>query len=109
MSVSDELMWIVALRTAAADGQQRAAAKRIGYSAAVVSQVLSGSYKGDWKAVQQAVEGALLGATVDCPVAGDIPRNRCLEHQRSEATAASPMSVELAQTCPTCVNRKEAQ
>lgn len=106
--MSAEADWIAALRQAAAGGQ-RAAAQRIGYSPAVVSQVLSGSYRGDLKAVQTAVEGALLGATVDCPVAGEIPRNRCLEHQRSEASAANPMRVALAQACPVCPNRRSAQ
>lgn len=81
---------------------QRAAGERIGYSAAVVSQVLKGTYKGDEQRVQQAVEGALMGLTVDCPVIGEIPRNVCLEYQRREFAATNPMRVALSRACPTC-------
>src|SRR3569623_2145987 len=48
--------------------------RRIGYSEAVVSAVLNGSYKGDMSRVQKAGEGALGGAEVDCPVIGSLPR-----------------------------------
>jgi len=74
--------WKVVLADACKQSSQSAVARRIGYSAAVVSQVLKGSYKGDEHRVQQAVEGALMGLTVDCPVIGEIPRNVCLEYQR---------------------------
>jgi len=81
---------------------QSATAKRIGYSPAVVSQVLKGSYKGDESRVQQAVEGALMGLTVDCPVIGEIPRNTCLEYQRRPFAATNPTRVALSRACPTC-------
>ncbi len=101
MSAQD---WIEALRTACAASSQPAVAGRIGYSTAVVNAVLKGSYKGDLKRVQQAVEGALMGSTVDCPVLGEIPRQRCVDHQRAPFTATNPMRVQLSRTCPTCSN-----
>lgn len=81
----------------------------IGYSATVVSQVLSGKYAGDLKAVQQKVEGALMGATVDCPVMGDLPRNRCLEYQRQPFAATNPNRVRFSAACPKCPNRRGAE
>lgn len=84
-------------------------AKAIGYSPTVVSQVLSGTYKGDIKAVQQKVEGALMGVMVDCPVIGELPRDRCLENQRMPATAANPLRTRFAKACPKCQNRRGAE
>lgn len=81
---------------------QSAAAKRIGYSAAVVSQVLKGTYKGDENRVQQAVRGALMGLTVHCPVIGELRRDVCLEYQRREFAATNPLRVTLSRTCPGC-------
>lgn len=72
---------------------------KIGYSPAVVSQVLSGSYKGDLKAVQKAVEGAFMGATVDCPVMGKIAGNKCLANQRLPFAATNPQRVRLWRAC----------
>ena len=107
--MSNESDWLDVLRSACAAHTQRAIAARIGYSTAVVSQVLSGTYKGDTRAVQQKVEGALMGAMVDCPVIGELPRDRCLENQRMPATAANPLRPRFAKACPKCPNRRGAE
>lgn len=99
-----EPAWIKVLREVSAATSQPLAAVRIGYSTAVVNAILKGTYKGDWKRVQQAVEGALMGSTVECPVLGSIPRQRCVEHQRAPFTATNPMRVQLSRACPDCSN-----
>jgi hypothetical protein len=98
--------WLDELRKCRDTHGGRKAADTIGYSTTVVSQVLSGSYKGDMQAVRQKVEGALMGLSVECPVIGELPRNRCLDYQRQAFSAANPMRVRLAQACPTCPNRR---
>jgi DNA-binding transcriptional regulator YdaS (Cro superfamily) len=99
--------WIQALRVECERTSQGHAAALIGYSPAVVNQVLKGSYRGDLRRVEDAVRGALLGATVDCPVIGEIPRHRCIDHQRRAGTfaATNPLRVTLSLTCPDCPNR----
>jgi DNA-binding transcriptional regulator YdaS (Cro superfamily) len=110
--VSKELDWIHELRVAStptpADPRrsQATAAAKIGYSPSVVNQVLKGTYKGDLKSVQRAVEGALMGATVECPVIGELSRARCIEYQRAGFRATNPMRVALSRACPTCPNRR---
>jgi len=94
--------WIEVLRDACRHATQGAVARRIGYSSPVVNQVLSGSYKGDLNRVQAAVEGALMAALVDCPVIGEIPRQRCIEHQRRPFTPTNPTNIQLYKTCPVC-------
>ncbi len=101
--------WIEALRTEAKNTSQASAATRIGYSPAVVNQVLKGTYKGDLTSVEEAVRGAIMGATVECPVIGDIPRNRCIDHQRRSGrfAATNPTRVQLHRACPVCKNRRQ--
>jgi len=103
--------WKQALRDECRRTSQARAAQLIGYSPAVVNQVLKGTYKGDYRAVEEAVRGALMGATVDCPVIGEMPRNRCIEHQRraSAFAATNPLRVQLYKTCPTCEHSKGAK
>lgn len=79
-------------------------AQAIGISEPSLSQILSGNYKGNLTRMKARVEGALMGTTVECPVAGDIPRDRCMDHQTRPFSATSPMRVQLSRTCPTCTN-----
>lgn len=94
-----ELSWVTALREACAASSQLQVAARIGYSAAVVNAVLAGNYSGNLERVQRAVEGALMAMTVDCPVIGELPRQRCIEHQRTPFTATNPARVALYRAC----------
>lgn len=91
--------WIEVLRAACQASTQTVVAERIGYSAGALSSVLAGSYKGNLDRVQQAVEGALMNSSVDCPVIGDLPRQRCIEHQRTPFTPTNPSRVALYRAC----------
>ncbi|MBH1476278.1 helix-turn-helix transcriptional regulator [Stenotrophomonas forensis] len=96
--------WLEVLRAAckAPNSSQRKVAERLGYSTSVINQVLSGKYNGDLKAVQTKVEGVFMGLSVNCPVVGDLPRNRCLEYQRRDFAATNHIRVQLARACPSC-------
>lgn len=109
MQSSDSPDWLAVLSAHCKAHGQRKTAEAIGYSAGVVSQVLKGKYPGDLRAVQIKVEGALMGLSVDCPVVGDLPRNRCLEYQRQGFAATNHLRVQLAKTCPKCPNRRGAE
>lgn len=98
--------WQTVLRETCQTHSQAIVAKRIGYSSAVVSQTLKGTYAGDLSAVQRAVEGALMGLTVECPIVGELPRHRCLEYQRRGFAATNPLRVALARACPDCSHRR---
>jgi len=106
--MSTEASWLTVLRESCAASSQAAVARRIDYSPTVVNQVLKGTYKGDSNAVKKAVEGALMGLSVECPVIGELPRDRCLAYQRRGFAATNPFRVALANACPTCPNRRGA-
>jgi len=91
--------WVRALAEECDRTSQRAAAARIGYSAAAVNQVLAGKYRAPETRVELAVRAALLAAEVCCPVAGVIPAARCLENQRLPWASTNPQRVALYRAC----------
>ncbi len=97
--MSDQPDWKEVLRTACDASSQAAVAAQIGYSSGAVCSVLAGSYRGNLARVRQAVEGALMAAVVECPVIGELPRQRCIEHQRTPFTPTNPARVALYRAC----------
>ncbi|MCF1744652.1 transcriptional regulator [Paradevosia shaoguanensis] len=75
------------------------AARRLGYSTATLSQVCNGKYLGDLAKVGEVVRGALMAETVDCPVLGEIGRDRCLHEQDEPFRATSSYRAQLYQAC----------
>lgn len=82
-------------------------AARIGYSAAVVSQVLARKYPGDITAVFARIRGALMAETLICPVLGEIGTDRCLSEQKRPFAATNSTRARLFHACKTCPNRRE--
>lgn len=86
------------------------AAKRIGYSGAVLSHVFSNNYPGDIARVEAKVRGALMSATVSCPVLGEIGLDHCLDQQKMKNTGASSIRAKLHRACRAgCPNSRIAQ
>lgn len=99
--------WVDVLREQCKKASQKKTADKIGYSPAVVNQVLKGTYKGDVVAVEQAVRGALMNTTVDCPVMGAMLGDECLRHQRQPFAATNPMRLKLYKACRNgCPNKR---
>jgi hypothetical protein len=99
MSPIQEPAWLLALREQVSDKGQRVVGKEIGYSPAVVSQVLNNKYGGDLKQVEKCVRGAYMGETVLCPVMGEVSVNRCLEVQKQPFASTNPQRVRLYRAC----------
>lgn len=93
------MTWLTVLRDECAATSQARVARRIGYTPGVVSGVLKGTYKGDLTAIQKAVRGALMSETVNCPVLGDLPADRCLKIQKQPFAATNPERVRLWKVC----------
>ncbi|UGA45982.1 transcriptional regulator [Bradyrhizobium quebecense] len=74
-------------------------AKRIGYSGAVVSQVISNKYPGDVERVKAKIRGALMNATVMCPAVGEIALDYCLDQQKMPNTGASSVRALIYRNC----------
>lgn len=91
--------WIAVLRARCAETSQAAVARRIGYSAAVISLVLKGDYRGSLTAVEAAFRDAFMPDTITCPVLGDILRPECAEHQARPFGGANPTHTDLYRAC----------
>lgn len=99
--------WIIVLAEEVDRTSQTVAGRRIGYSSSVISQTLAGSYKGDLRSLEAAVRGALMGATLECPVLGEIAKDHCLEEQKIARAATSGLRMQLARACKTCPHSRQ--
>ncbi|MGV6840005.1 MAG: hypothetical protein ACWA40_07395 [Planktomarina sp.] len=102
--------WIMALAQACKQTSQRAVAKKIGRSGALVNQVLRGCYTGDMPAVEDRVRGMFMAATVECPELGNMPSNECQDWQAKarDFGAANPLRVRMYRACHRCSKFKGA-
>ncbi len=92
--------WLAELARLADAAGLTGCATKIGYSKAAISNVLNGKYgKGDLGRVEEMVRGALMSETVDCPVIGEIGRDRCLREQREPFRATSAFRAQLFHAC----------
>lgn len=98
--------WIRELAAIADQDGLAGAERRIGYSRSAISTVLAGKYRGDLARVEQMVRGALMAETVDCPILGEIGRDRCLNEQKEPFRATSRHRAQLFHACKTCPNRR---
>ena len=99
--------WIVVLADEVDRASQTVVAKRLGYSSSVVSQTLNACYRGDLKSFEAAVRGALMGATLKCPVLGEIAKDHCLEEQKIAKAATSGLRMQIARACKTCPHSRQ--
>jgi hypothetical protein len=103
--------WIEALAQECDRTSGKRAADRIGYTNGVVSQVIANKYPGDLTRVKEKVRGAFLGATVMCPVYGEIGRDQCLDEQKKGNTFTNSGRGRCYRSCrgigvPKCPNSR---
>lgn len=92
--------WVEELAKLATQTTGVYAAKKIGVSPTIVTQVCKGRYSGDLVAIEGRVRGALMGYEVDCPGAGaQIRRDHCLREQKTPFNASSPHRVTMFHAC----------
>ncbi|MEQ1890610.1 MAG: transcriptional regulator [Alphaproteobacteria bacterium] len=97
--------WVLALAQAIdAEGgamprAQKLTAERIGYSNAVVHEVLRNRYRGDHAKVAARVAQCLATDSADCPVLGRISHAECHAHQARKSPGSTPLKVRLYRAC----------
>jgi len=91
--------WLLELASFADREGLAGAEKRIGYSRSAISNVIADKYTGDLGRVEEMVRGALMSLTVDCPVLGEIGRDRCLQEQKEPFRATSRHRAQIYHAC----------
>ena len=91
--------WVFALAEEVNRTSGASTAGRLGYSPALVSNVIANKYPGDIERVAGKVRGAFMGAIVACPVLADIGRDRCLDEQKKPFSATSSVRLRLYRAC----------
>jgi len=98
--MSGQQDWLELLREHCSRSTQAKVAKQLGYSPAVISQVLKGSYRGDMASVEGAVRGVFMGGTVVCPaLSQEIPLNRCVALQRAPFSFTNSLKNRIRAHC----------
>lgn len=94
--------WVEVLADQCAQTSQSAVARELAVSPALINQVLKGAYRGNVERVRDLVEGYYCGASVPCPVLGDVTRDVCRHHQERPFAATNPQRVRLYRACRGC-------
>jgi transcriptional regulator with XRE-family HTH domain len=84
---------------------QAEVARRLGISAAAISQVLSGKYQAAPDAILKRVIEVFGGISVECPVLGEIPLSQCSGERKKPFAATSHQRVSLWKACQKCAHR----
>lgn len=100
--------WVLDLAAACDASSQNAVAKRIGYSAAAVSNVLRNRYCADTHGIEQAVRVLLGEGPVECPAIGRITNADCAAWREKAKTLSSgnPLRVQMRAACRNCERNK---
>lgn len=102
--------WLAELAQIADARGLKFVADELDYSRSTISQVISGKYPGDLNRVEQLVRGAFMGLTVQCPVLGEVGRDRCLSEQKKPFMATSAMRAQLFHSCRSgCPNARHTK
>jgi len=100
--------WIEALAQECERTSQNKTARRLGYTAGAVSQLLHGAYRANTAALEATVRGALMAETVACPVLGELGIDHCLRWRRRGFRNGNSLDVTMFRACARCPqNRKE--
>lgn len=91
--------WIIALAEACNKTNQSAVARRLNYSVATVSLLLSNTYRGDLDKLEGMVRGILMAETLLCPALGAIARNACFDWQQKPFDTTNSHRVRMYQAC----------
>lgn len=92
----------------AAGSSQNKVASKIGYSGAVISQIIRNSYGAETGTLEARVRAVYMDGAVDCPALGSIEAAGCLAW-RDKAKAlrsASPLVVQMFNQCRRCPRYK---
>lgn len=99
--------WLSALIKQCETQSLSAISKQTGLSKSVISQVTNGKYPGDLLRVQDVIEGVYLSKTVECPVLGNISKDKCLAFQVKPLVTGNPQNIKIYRACRSgCPNSK---
>lgn len=102
--------WIEALVRACDETSQNRVAVRVGYTGAVVSEVIRNRYKGRTDRFEERFRAIFLDGAVACPALGEIGAEACLRwrDRGAELNSSSPAVVRMFRACAMCPRNRDA-
>lgn len=103
--------WVRGLAEECAAASQNKVAKRLGVSAALVSQVLRAKYPGDLARIEDLFNGVFRAGTVDCPALGRLPTHECRGWQAKSRRfeSSNSLRVRMYRACNRCPRNRFVQ
>ena len=88
-------------------GGKARAARELGYTPPVITQVLKGTYTGNVENVCRKIIEIYGGRTVPCPILGEISLARCRAEQKRPYRSTNEQAVQLFRACRECDRRQQ--
>jgi len=101
--------YIQALVDACDGSSQNKVAAQLGYSGAVISQVITKTYPGDMGRVEAQIRMVLMRSKIICPALGEIQELGCHAWQKEAKVlcSSSPTKVRMFHACRGCARFKK--
>jgi len=103
--------WIARLVEECAFHSQNHVAQQLGYSGALISQVLRRKYTGNMRNVENQVRGVLMAEVVDCPSLGRVPKNECGSWRKKARrfVGSNVLRVQMYRACNRCPHNQKGK
>ncbi len=101
--------WVADLARECEATSQNNVAGRMGYSSALISQLLRAKYPGNLAAVKEIFEGVFQNSTVECPALGDIPSQDCRAYRAKsrDFQGTSHFRARMYRACGGCARNQK--
>lgn len=96
--------WVEVLAVECGRSSANKVAKTLGYTPAVISQVLGSKYPASSARLEERVRGVFLDAKVACPANGDLPLQECQDWRDKAGlfVLGNPQRVLMYRACNKC-------
>ena len=84
---------------------QAEVARRLGVSAAAISQIRSGKYQAAPDEILRKVVEVFGGLAIECPCLGEIPLSKCAQERKKPFQIGNHQAVALWKACQSCERR----
>lgn len=91
--------WLEVLADECGKASQKKVSMKLKVSSTVVNRIISNTYEGDVEKFAEKVRGTYMSARVECPVLGEIGRDRCIAEQGKKQTFENPLRPKIYRAC----------
>lgn len=101
--------WVLSMAEQCAASSQSQVARKMGRSAATISQILRRKYPAPLGGIEQVYRGVFENLVVECPALGTVPANECRDWQLKAVrfVNVNSLRVRMFRACNSCPRFKD--